>query len=565
MNCRTLAALSLLAGLLPAQLPFSSPLRRVTFTASSGNLDSPVIATRVSDDGQRVLFVTAAQNVGVGAPAPLRSDIYLRDTATGQITVVGIGLGINTNTTDAVHMSADGRFVLFLGSGANGSLAGTHVWLRDTTSGALELVDANAVGAPANSTQLGAHGISADGRHVLFSSDATDLPGASGLGYTLYRLDRQTGALQNVIVDSTGTPRTATFGVAGMTADARFVTFASAHADLVPGDTNNRFDHFVRDLQTGLIERLSVGTGGFEATGNSQRPAVLSADGRFAVFATSASNLEPSLTQTPGGAFYVVRDRLLDTTRALAISPFGFPATVATAAQFETPQFLDRTHVAVYATRVPLLATTLPTSVIAQVFATDVDTGATTMVSNRLGSPADATSHLPAVSRNGRQIVFASSATNLDPTAPAPTPFAVEEVFHTELDCHASSSPFGAGHPGTGGIVPLLFGTNADCGSSVTVFAGGALGGAPMFLLFGMPAAPALPIAGIDVHVDLAQPFTLLGVANGGLPGIPGAGSWFTQLPVAALNNTLAMQVVCLDPGASSGLSATNGISIQVN
>jgi hypothetical protein len=427
------------------------------------------------------------------------------------------------------------------------------------------LITRNAAGGAANGGVQGAHGISADGRYVLFSSDADDLPGGLTIGYALYRLDRLTGALQNVIVDVAGAPRTATFVVATMTANGRFVAFASAHADLVPGDTNNRVDQFLRDLQLGGTERLSVGSGGLQGNGNSSRPAAVSSDGRFAVFATSSTNLEPVLTLPATAAFFVVRDRALDTTRAVAISPFGLPATAPPQAQLLAPCFLDRTHTAVFATLVPLLSTTTPTSSIAQVFAVDADTGAIRAVANRLGESANASAELPAVSANGRHIVFASAATNLDPTALTPAAH-TPEVFLTSLDCAATSNRIGNGTAGSGGIVPLLFGTDAGCNGAITAFAGGTLGGAPMLLLTGAPAAPALPFAGIDIQIDLQQPFTLVPVPNGGLPGVAGTGSWFTQLPVAALNNAaLTMQIVCLDPAAIAGLSATNGLLVQAN
>ena len=62
-------------------------------------------------------------------------------------------------------------------------------------------------------------------------------------------------------------------------ADGRHVAFESKAANLVAGDINGASDVFVKDLATGAIERVSVGSDGAEAAGGSIRPS-LSADGR---------------------------------------------------------------------------------------------------------------------------------------------------------------------------------------------------------------------------------------------------------------------------------------------
>ena len=72
--------------------------------------------------------------------------------------------------------------------------------------------------------------------------------------------------------------------------DGRFVAFYSFATDLVGGDTNGFVDIFVHDRQTGTTERVSVATGGGQATGGSLVPAI-SADGRFVAFYSDATNL----------------------------------------------------------------------------------------------------------------------------------------------------------------------------------------------------------------------------------------------------------------------------------
>ncbi len=84
-----------------------------------------------------------------------------------------------------------------------------------------------------------------------------------------------------------------------ISADGRFVAFASNASDLVPGDTNGADDVFVHDRQTGTTERVSVDTAGNQGNSHSGRiggglgAVSLSADGRFVAFVSVATNLTP--------------------------------------------------------------------------------------------------------------------------------------------------------------------------------------------------------------------------------------------------------------------------------
>jgi Tol biopolymer transport system component len=80
-----------------------------------------------------------------------------------------------------------------------------------------------------------------------------------------------------------------------ISADGRFVAFYSFASDLVPGDTNNAADVFVRDRQTGKTRRVSVSSGGAQGNALSFGPAI-SSDGRFVAFESYASNLVPNDT-----------------------------------------------------------------------------------------------------------------------------------------------------------------------------------------------------------------------------------------------------------------------------
>jgi cold shock CspA family protein len=121
-----------------------------------------------------------------------------------------------------------------------------------------------------------------------------------------------------------------------ISADGRFVAFATMTSNLVPHDTNGTNDIFVHDQQTGRTERVSLGQGGAQANGDSYDTAI-STDGRFVAFDSYASNLVPRDTNGADcgsdpecGQDVFVRDRRLGTTEMVSLRPngrqFGLPS-----------------------------------------------------------------------------------------------------------------------------------------------------------------------------------------------------------------------------------------------
>jgi hypothetical protein len=87
-----------------------------------------------------------------------------------------------------------------------------------------------------------------------------------------------------------------------ISADGRFVAFASDANNLVPNDTNNASDVFVYDRLTDEIERVSVRSDGGQANFDSFAPAI-SADGNIVVFYSFATNLYPNDTNNVADIF----------------------------------------------------------------------------------------------------------------------------------------------------------------------------------------------------------------------------------------------------------------------
>jgi Tol biopolymer transport system component len=161
-----------------------------------------------------------------------------------------------------------------------------------------------------------------DGRFVAFRSRSEDLvPGDTNEVPDVFVRDLQTGVVTRVSVDSSGNQASSSSQWPTISGDGRFVAFDSQDPNLVPLDTNGRRDVFLHDTLTSVTTRISVATGGAELNGNSQRPR-FSADGRFIAFSSYATNLPAA----NGKSLIYVHDRVLGTTTLASRSADGLAA-----------------------------------------------------------------------------------------------------------------------------------------------------------------------------------------------------------------------------------------------
>lgn len=174
--------------------------------------------------------------------------------------------------------------------------SGSQIVRKDRLTGALALASANAAGVPASGSASGQArnaSISADGRFVSFRSDSTNLTGAPAGVECLYVKDLQTGAIELASRTTTGACPAA--GVVAntahsMSADGRLVLFQTNAADIVGGVAGGTIQVYLRDRVAGTTELVSVGQGGVAANSQSDLAAI-SPSGRFMSFRSFATNL----------------------------------------------------------------------------------------------------------------------------------------------------------------------------------------------------------------------------------------------------------------------------------
>lgn len=194
-------------------------------------------------------------------------------------------------------VSGNGRYVAFYSWASNlvpGDTNGvSDIFVHDRLTQTTVRASVSSSGEQASGGIFGgeslAPSISGDGRYVAFLSYATSL--VPGKAQGIYVRD-----LVN------GTTSYASGGVTpSISADGRHIAFWTGASDLVPGDTNGAADVFVTDRVTGATTRVSVSSSGAQANGLSAigpQGGRISADGRFVVFVSTASNLVAGDTNT---------------------------------------------------------------------------------------------------------------------------------------------------------------------------------------------------------------------------------------------------------------------------
>ncbi len=287
----------------------------------------------ISADGRYATFNSAASNL---VPDDVNGvdDIFVRDLQLGVTELASVstsGLQAGAPCTDFA-ISDGGRFVVFVTRSANLDWTDTNgkddIYLRDRLLETTRRASLASDGAQADRDCSDPH-VSDDGRFVVFHSYATNLvPGDTNNSSDVFLRDMVTGTTVCLSRDRNGGPANGDSWVEDITPDGRYVMFSSMANDLIGGDTNNAIDVFVRDLATGELTPVSLGAGGI-ADGNSSGGG-LNADGSRMVFSSAATNLVPGDTNDQYDVFLRYRE-------PVASVPVGPSATLMVGRPFPNP------------------------------------------------------------------------------------------------------------------------------------------------------------------------------------------------------------------------------------
>ena len=147
--------------------------------------------------------------------------------------------------------------------------------------------------------------ISLDGRIVAFASDARLAPEDTNTVTDIYVLDRITSAITLESVGSGGAVADDHCQRPVVSGDGRYLVFESSASTLERRPDENRSpDIFLRDRQSRVTRRISMGLRGEETDGPSKEPTI-SADGRWIAFTSVATNLVAEPDANDGADVYL--------------------------------------------------------------------------------------------------------------------------------------------------------------------------------------------------------------------------------------------------------------------
>ncbi|MBE0429623.1 MAG: PD40 domain-containing protein [Thermoleophilia bacterium] len=268
--------------------------------------------------------------------------------------------------------------------------------------------------------------MTADGRQVAFRSIASDLvPGITNDMRDIFIKDVETGDISRISVSPEGAEANAPSEDPDISADGRFVVFVTAATNLAPGTSGAVTNIVMKDRADGSVTLVSADAAGIEGNGNSDRPAI-SADGRYVAFNTEASNLAPD--DTNGLLDVYVKDTQTGAVTRASVSPEGQQGNGISGVRYGPVISADGTQVAFSSA-----ATNLhpgDADDIYDVLVKNMETGEVRLASvTEDGVKGNGHSVKVDISADGDQVVFRSVATNLDPADTDET----SDAYHKDL------------------------------------------------------------------------------------------------------------------------------------
>jgi Tol biopolymer transport system component len=373
----------------------------------------------LSGDGRYLAFSSPAYNL-VESDTNGAADMFVRDRQTGDLIRVSVNsAGVQGNANSASGMiSAAGRYVAFVSSATNlvaGDTNGTaDLFVHDLQTGQTTRVNLGSTGQQSNGSLPASPSISADGRYITWNTNSTNLVPADTTPDTdVYVRDTVAGTTALVSVSSAGVKGNGDSSAPSISADGRYITFSSLAGNLVAGDTNGTSDLFLHDMQTGQTMRVNVNNNGDQAVGAQPTTAALSADGRYVVWSSVATNLVAGDTNASRDVFR--RDLVSGVTTRVNVTPAGGQSAGDLAAfTIRVTVSADGRYVSFNSAATDLVAG--DTNNTADAFVRDMVAGQTTRVNvGNAGEQSNgtATAQAPVMSDDGRYVAWSSNATNL--------------------------------------------------------------------------------------------------------------------------------------------------------
>jgi len=391
--------------------------RRISLP-SDGNSDalSSVSGTccsrQLTGDGRFAVYVSNASNL-VPADTNGVADIFVYDRLQGTTRRVSVSsAGVQANAASgSPTIARDGRYIAFRSPATNllaspGTNGLSHVFVHDLQTAQTSLVSLTSTGTqPIQGS--GVPTISANGRYVAFSN-IDDLVGATALGYSqVYLRDTVSGITTLESRRNTGVPGENNSDAPSISADGLYLAFASRDNTMVLGDSNLKWDIFIRDRQTGLNTLACINGVPLPQGNMDSRYPSISDSGQLVAFETTATNINGVLGDSNGVSDIYVCNMAVSGLKRASVSSSG---TQANAASTRAALSGDGRFVAYNSVATNLV--TGDSNGLGDVFITDLN--ASPLVTQRLsidalGQQGTGTSAGASLSTDGSKAIFEST------------------------------------------------------------------------------------------------------------------------------------------------------------
>jgi ribosomal protein L14 len=351
------------------------------------------------------LWIVAVVTVLVMAGAPQAHAM----TIAKRVSVSSRGRQANNNS-GAPRTAGSGRFVVFESNASNLVKNDTNgvsdIFLRDRARKRTIRISVGGQHRQANGESHTAN-LSPNGRYVVFESYATNLvKGDTNGTWDVFLRDVAKKKTYRISVNSAGTQGNGASADPVVSADGRYVDFESSASNLIPNDSNGAVtDVFERDRSTHKTILVSVSTTGKHGNGSSSDPR-MSTTGRYIVFESRATNFVKG--DTAGETDIMFRDMSTHKTTRVSVNSNEHQGNAGSYSARVTP---DGRFVVFESFSSNLAGT--DNNHAADVFLRDRAAGKTYRISVSSNErPGNGYSSDPSISANGRFVAFESAATN---------------------------------------------------------------------------------------------------------------------------------------------------------
>ena len=274
--------------------------------------------------GRYIVFESEATNLATVATTLNRSHIYRKDTVSGEVLLVSSdssGLVEANNHAYNPSLSTNGRYVVFQSNADNldGNTNGNEqIYLKDLENNSIVIASRTADGVPDNGGSGASNArVSDDGRYILFQTSDAAMSALNSSIVQIYLKDMSNASVEMISRSGSNVAGNAASGNADMSADGKHIVFESSATNLTGSTSLNHIYYVDVSATTHTVEQISLTTAGAEATAKCNQPSV-SDDGSMIVYDTVAT-LDGS--DTGGFSDVYLRYRPLQVTKLVSANP----------------------------------------------------------------------------------------------------------------------------------------------------------------------------------------------------------------------------------------------------